>query len=413
MQQTIASSEVKKVMWLSVCILSMLTAFGPICTDIYLPAVPTITQELKSDPATIQLSLTTCFLGLALGQLFIGPISDAFGRKVPLYFSLVLFIVSSVACAYAPNVSFLIIARLFQGLAGAGGIVLSRAMACDLYRGTELTKFMSLLMTINSLAPIVGPVLGSVIVTYLDWPALFLFLAVWGLLLLGLSYRGVDETLTQEKRNPKLMDTVKDMLKQLTNLRFLVMCLSMSFIMGGFFGYLAASPFVFQNIYGFSAFGYSIFFSVSAIAITMAAQLAGRLSRRVGDTKIVVGSLLIQLIASCFMLLLAVFQPSTALWVGLALCAYVAMVGSSQTAGFGLVMDARSGGAGSASGIFGVLTFLFGALCSPLVGLMGETSMLPLAICMLLCTILSFVCFKFGCKNIQHKTCIHDLGQAN
>lgn len=304
----------------------------------------------------------------------------------------------------------MIIARLFQGLAGAGGIVLSRAMACDMYHGSELTKFMSLLMSINSLAPIFGPIIGSAIVTYLDWPALFLFLAVWGALLLALSYRGIDETLKPEQRNPKLMDTVKDMLGQLVNLRFLAMCLSMSFIMGGFFGYLAASPFIFQSIYGFSALGYSIIFAVNAIAITIAAQMAGRLSKRLGDSNIVVGSLGVQLISSVGLMVLALYTPENPLWVGIALCAYVAMIGSSQTAGFGLVMDARSGGAGSASGIFGVLTFLFGALCSPLVGLMGEMSMIPLALCMVICTILSFTFFKVGSKSLVHEVKIHDLG---
>lgn len=410
MQTASESQELRKVMWVAVVILSMLTAFGPVCTDIYLPAVPAITKELNSDPATIQLSLTTCFLGLALGQLFVGPISDAFGRKIPLYFCLLLFIVSSIACAYAPSATFLIIARLFQGLAGAGGIVLSRAMACDLYHGPELTKFMSLLMTINSLAPICGPIIGSAIVTYLDWPALFLFLAIWGVALLLLSYRGIHETLDKEKRNPKLLDTVKDMLGQLVNLRFLAMCLSMSFIMGGFFGYLAASPFVFQAIYGFSALGYSLIFAFNALAITIAAQFAGRLSNKLGDPNIVMGSLLVQLIASGSLLLLAIIVPSNPIWVGIALCSYVSMIGSSQTAGFGLVMDARSGGAGSASGIFGVLTFMFGAICSPLVGLMGEMSMLPLAVCMLVCTCCSFVFFKLGSKSLHHEVKIHTLG---
>lgn len=413
MQQEAASQAQSKVMGLAVITLSMLAAFGPVCTDIYLPAIPAITQGLHTDPATIQLSLTSCFLGLALGQLFVGPISDAYGRKLPLYFCMLLFVVSSIACAYATSVSFLVTARLFQGLAGAGGIVLSRAMACDLYHGAELTKFMSLLMTINSLAPILGPVLGSVIITYFAWPALFIFLAIWGAGLLALSFKGVPETLGEDRRNPKLMNTVKDMLGQLVNFKFLAMSLSMSFIMGGFFGYLAASPFVFQSIYGFSAVGYSIIFAVNAIAITIAAIMAGRLSSKLGDKNIVLLSLLVQLISSLFLLCLAFAIPENPIFVGLALCFYVAMIGSSQTAGFGLVMDARSGGAGSASGIFGVLTFLFGALCSPLVGLQGEMSFLPLALCMVVCTILSFICFKLGSRALKHDVKIHTLSESD
>ena len=182
-----ASSETvnktDKVAWMTIIMLGMLAAFGPVCTDIYLPAIPVITEELHSDPAAIQLSLTTSLLGLALGQLFIGPLSDAMGRKKPLYISLIVFAISSLGCAFASTVPQLVIARLFQGLAGAGGIVLSRTIACDMYSGPSLTKFMALLMTVNGLAPILGPIIGSSIVTFFDWPMLFVFLAVWGVLL--------------------------------------------------------------------------------------------------------------------------------------------------------------------------------------------------------------------------------------
>ena len=389
-----------KIAWTTIVMLGMLCAFGPFCTDLYLPAVPTITRELHTDAATMQLTLTTSFLGLALGQLFIGPISDAFGRKRPLYVSLIVFALSSVACAYAPNITFLIIARLFQGLAGAGGIVLSRAIACDMYSGAKLTQFMSLLMTVNSLAPILGPIVGSLITTFFDWPAMFLFLALWGILLLVGSLKLVHESLPCDKRSPQIRAAVWAMFKECSNKRFMCLALSLSFVQGSFFGYLASSPFIFQTIFGLSPFAYSMVFAANAVCITIAANGAGFLAKRVSEPLVVRLALLLQLVATLALGVEILFELHSIVLVCLSLALFVAMMGSAQTAGFGLVMGSRTGGAGAASGLFGVLTFIFGAFCAPLVGLMGETSMLPQFLVMLGCTLCALVLFHVGLK--QH-----------
>lgn len=387
-----------KVAWMTIVMLGMLAAFGPICTDIYLPAIPVITQELNTDPSSIQLSLTTSLLGLALGQLFIGPLSDAWGRKKPLYVSLIVFAISSVGCAMATTVPELVLARLFQGLAGAGGIVLSRTIACDMYSGVRLTQFMGLLMTVNGLAPILGPIIGSSIVTFFDWPMLFIFLAVWGIILWFGSMPYVPESLPVEQRAPHLSSSIKDMLKQLINMRFLLLSLSMSFIMGGFFSYLSASPFVFQKIFGLTPIGYAIVFAINAIGIAIFANIAGRVAQKISDKIIVKFALFMQLVVTLVLGAMVMTGWSTMVLVAICLCIYVGMMGVAQTAGFGLVMGARSGGAGSASGIFGVLTFLFGALYSPLAGLMGEMSMVPLILCMLSSCILAYITFAVGLR---------------
>ena len=330
----------------------------------------------------MQLTLTTSFLGLALGQLFIGPISDAFGRKRPLYLSLIVFALSSVACALAPNITFLIIARLFQGMAGAGGIVLSRAIACDMYQGARLTQFMSLLMTVNSLAPILGPIVGSLISTFFDWPAMFLFLALWGVLLLLGSFKAVPESLPPAKRSPQISGAIWGMCKEFTNARFMCLALSLSFVQGGFFGYLASSPFIFQTIFGLSPFAYSVVFALNALCITVAANI-------------------LQLVATAALGLDVCLELNSIVIVCLSFALFVAMMGAAQTAGFGLVMGARSGGAGAASGLFGVLQFVFGAISAPLVGLMGESSMVPQLAIMAVCTVCAIVLFQFGLK--QHR----------
>ncbi len=386
----------KRMLW--ILLIGMLTAFGPVCTDIYLPALPDLGASFNSSPTLIQLSLTACFLGLALGQIIIGPISDALGRRLPLSVTLIVFSVASLCCAFAPSIEILIALRFFQGFAGAGGIVLSRSMACDMFSGHDLTKFMALLMTVNSLAPIVGPVLGSAVVSFFSWHWLFLLLALWGIVLLAGVFFCLQETLPGDMRQSRLAQAVKDMFLQLLERRFLILALAISMVMGGFFAYLAASPFVLQVIYGFSAFEYALIFALNSICITLASMAAGRLERRMGASALVKLSFIVMMASGAVMLVLALKQPQSPVLPILCMLFYVAMVGSSQTPGFGIVMSARSKGAGAASGIFGILGFVIGSATSPLVGVLGDHSMLPLALCMFICALISYILFVIGMR---------------
>lgn len=392
--ETITAQD--RIAWVTIIMLAMLAAFGPFCTDLYLPAIPAITRELNTDAATMQLTLTTSFLGLALGQLLIGPISDAYGRKRPLYLSLIVFALSSVACAVASSISALIVARLFQGLAGSGGIVLSRAIACDLYSGARLTQFMSLLMTINSLAPILGPIVGSLIATYFDWPALFIFLALWGALLFIATFKGIDETLPPERRTVQIKSALCDLGRECTNLPFMCWALALALISGAFFGYLAASPFIFQEIFGLTPLQYALVFALNALCITLGANAAALLARRLPERKLTQGAILIQLLAPVGLTAEIMFDLNNIYLVGISLALFVAMNGAAQSTGFTEVMTMRRGGTGAATGLFGVLAFLFGALTAPLVGLMGETSLIPLMLVMLFCSLSAFVLCLFG-----------------
>ena len=349
-----------QVAWVNIIMLALLAAFGPFCTDLYLPAVPTITRQLHTDAAALQLTLTTSFLGLALGQLLIGPISDAFGRKRPLYVSLIVFALSSMACVLAPNISALIGARFFQGLAGAGGIVLSRAIACDLFQGARLTQFMSLLMTINSLAPILGPIFGSLITTYFNWLALFWFLALWGALLYVAAFKAIPETLPPAQRSPRITAALWDLLRECQNPPFICMALALSIISGAFFGYLAASPFIFQVIFGLSALQYSIVFAVSAVCITLGANAAAWLAQKVPERKIAMVALWVQLLAPLG-LALEIWLSWHSFLVAGSFALFLALNGMVQSTGFTEVMAVRRGGAGAATGLFGVLNFFLGA----------------------------------------------------
>ncbi len=382
--------------------LGLLCAFGPLCTDIYLPGLPAICEYFKVDPTSSQLSLTSCFLGLAFGQIIVGPISDAIGRKKPMIASIALFVIASALCAFSTNIHMLIAVRFLQGMAGAGGLVMSRSIACDRFQGNDLTRFMSLLMTINSVAPILGPILGSLIITFGTWQDIFIFLAGFGLFLLILSYTKVPESLAEEKREQKILATFGGMLKECANLKFMLLVCGLSLIMGGFFAYLAASPFVFQIIYGFTPLQYSMTFALIAVCISINAFVTGRLARRTGERTMLMIAMGVMIVAGISMLLLAVIEPQSPVLIIIALLFFCAFMGTSQTVGFGIALSSRCGGAGAASGIYGVFNFLFGAACSPLATIMGDQSMLPLGLILALCSI-SALALCLLALSLKHK----------
>lgn len=376
---------------LYVITLSMLCAFGPLCTDIYLPGLPTVTLDFATDPATTQLSMTSSFLGLALGQIIIGPISDAYGRRGPLLLSLLIFAITSYMCAIATSIESFIIWRLFQGLAGAGGVVLARSIAADKFKGSALTQFMSLLMSINSIAPIVGPIIGSFIITVSTWHTVFYFLTIWGLALLLLSFADVPESHQPQPEQKHVLTAIKSMFSELSNKRFVLAVFALSFIMGGFFGYLSASPFIFQVIYAFTPLQYSLAFGSITVCIALSSIIAGRLSHRIKEQTMVKTCYKIALLVSLLILFFGFFPPESVVPILLCLMCFCSMMGIIQTAGFGIVMKLKKSGAGAASGILGVMHFIFGALTSPFMGIMGDHSMIPLGICMVFCCFFGIV----------------------
>jgi DHA1 family bicyclomycin/chloramphenicol resistance-like MFS transporter len=258
-------------------ILGLLTAIGPLCSDFYLPALPEIATHLHTSTTLTQLSLTSALIGLGLGQLFFGPLSDRMGRKMPLLISLLLFVVASVLCATTQNIYALIGWRFVQGVAGAGGSVLARSIARDNYHGTMLTQFFALLMTVNGIAPVVSPVLGGYISSHFDWRMLFWVMAGAGLALLIASQLFIRESLSEKSSAGTLLGTAKTVLK---NRRFMRFCLIQAFMLAGLFSYIGASSFVLQNEYGLSAMQFSLLFGVNGIGLIISALIFSRLARR-------------------------------------------------------------------------------------------------------------------------------------
>lgn len=358
-----------KVSFSFAAILGLLTAIGPLCSDFYFPALPEIATQLNTSTTLTQLSLTSALIGLGLGQLFFGPLSDRIGRKTPLLFSLLLFVLASVLCASTQNIYALIGWRFVQGVAGAGGSVLARSIARDNYHGTMLTQFFALLMTVNGIAPVVSPVLGGYIASHFDWRMLFWVMAGAGLALLIASQLFIRESLTEKQGRGSLTQTARTVLK---NRRFMRYCLIQAFMLAGLFAYIGASSFVMQNEYGLSAMQFSLLFGVNGIGLIVSALIFSRLARRHLAERLMRTGLVLALSCAGLTLLFA--------WMQLSVPALVALFftvafnsGISTIAGSEAMSAVDTKESGTASAILGMLMFLFGGIAAPLAGIGGET----------------------------------------
>ncbi|MBB1582707.1 multidrug effflux MFS transporter [Serratia sp. OS31] len=381
-------------------VLGLLASLGPLCIDLYLPALPEMAGELKTSTATAQLSLTAGLLGLGVGQLIFGPYSDKLGRMRPLLVSLALLLFASLWCALAPNIDQLLVARLLQGLAGAGGAVISRAIARDLYSGHELTRFFALLMLVNGLAPIVAPVLGGAMLQFMDWRGIFGVLAGIAVLLFTLASLKLNESLPAERRSQGgILAMLQSLGGLLTQRQFMGLCLTQGFVMAGMFAYIGASPFVLQQIYGLSPQMFSLCFAINGVGLIISAQVSSRLSIHWGERKVLKGGLTLAAVSSLLLLLAAsLHAPLTLLLVPLFFS--VAVIGIVGPTASSLAMQSQGDKAGSASALIGVSMFALGACSVPLTGL-GGTSSVSMALTIVGCYAIAILLFKLLVRKPQ------------
>lgn len=381
-------------------VLGLLASLGPLCIDLYLPALPEMAGELKTSTATAQLSLTAGLLGLGVGQLIFGPYSDKLGRMRPLLVSLALLLFASLWCALAPNIDQLLVARLLQGLAGAGGAVTSRAIARDLYSGHELTRFFALLMLVNGLAPIVAPVLGGAMLQFMDWRGIFGVLAGIAVLLFTLASLKLSESLPAERRSQGgILAMLQSLGGLLTQRQFMGLCLTQGFVMAGMFAYIGASPFVLQQIYGLSPQMFSLCFAINGVGLIISAQVSSRLSIHWGERKVLKGGLTLAAVSSLLLLLAAsLHAPLTLLLVPLFFS--VAVIGIVGPTASSLAMQSQGDKAGSASALIGVSMFALGACSVPLTGL-GGTSSVSMALTIVGCYAIAILLFKLLVRKPQ------------
>lgn len=363
-----------------ILLMGALTSLIPFTIDMYLPAFPILADVYETNATSVQLSLTACLLGLALGQLIAGALSDMQGRRKPLLISLVAYAIASVACIFAPNIYIFILLRFVQGFAASGGLVISRAIVRDVSSGAELTRLFALLMVVNNLVPLLAPSVGSGVLLFADWRGIFLVLTVLGIVLLLISAFRLKESLPPEKRVPSnLKSTFSNFAGILKNRQFTGYALAQGFLIGGVFAYVSGTPFIYQNIYGVSPQVFSLLFGMNGIGLIIGSYAVGRFSHVWSEKRFLETALYSATAAGAVLLAVVVLEGP--LWaVVIPIFFFVMSIGVVGTAAFTLAMESQGHVAGSASALLGLLPFVLGAATAPLVGIAGENTAVPMGL---------------------------------
>ncbi|SPF54049.1 Uncharacterized MFS-type transporter YdgK [Candidatus Desulfosporosinus infrequens] len=379
-------------LWMGI-VLGALSAFGPLSIDMYLPSLPSLTMDLHTSTSLAQFSLTACLLGLSFGQLVAGSQSDIRGRRLPLLIGLVCYTVSSWLCSLSPSIWSLILLRFIQGFAGAAGLAISRAIVRDLYSGTEMLKFFSLLMLVNGVGPIVAPIIGGQLLQFTSWRGVFLVLSLVGIFMLLAVFFTLPETLPLQRRSQGgLSNTLATFYVLVSDRVFMGYALPQGLVMAAMFAYISGSPFVIQNIFGASPQMFSVFFAINGLGIIIAGQITGKLASRINGTKLYLSGLVLAAIGGIGLLTMILIGAGlTAILLPLFLV--VSSVGIVSTAGSSLAMEAYGHSAGSASALLGLFSFVIGAIVAPLVGLGGGNTAVPMGIVIAVAEVGAVLCY--------------------
>ncbi|WP_435822730.1 multidrug effflux MFS transporter [Micromonospora arborensis] len=363
-----------------VLVLGALIAIGPLTIDMYLPALPTITAGLRTTETAVQLTLTGTLIGLALGQLLVGPLSDVIGRRKPLLAGLATHIVASVLCVFAPNIAVLGALRVLQGLGVAAATVVATAVVRDLFSGASFARIFSRLMLVMGLAPILAPTLGSGLLRWTEWRGIFAALAVLGALLIVVAAFRLTETLpVTRRRHGGVGATLRDYRGLLNDRAFVGLVLVAGLAMAALFAYVSGSSFVLQEQYGLDEQQFGLAFGAGAVGLIAATQFNVRLLRRYTPQQILISALVAGTAAGLLLVMFAATEFGGLGTLLASLWLVLAAAGLALPNAPALAMSRHSEAAGTAAALLGAVQFGVGALSAPLAGLFG-TGSVPMAV---------------------------------
>ncbi len=366
-------------------ILGMLAAFAPLAIDMYLPALPDMATSLGSDSGGAQLTIASYFVGMGLGQLIYGPLTDRFGRRPPLFVGVGLFLVASLACALAQTMPEMVALRFVQALGGCAGMVVARAVVRDVAHLRDPVRLMGRLMLIMGVAPILAPFLGGVLAGWLGWRSIFVFLALFAGVALLLVVVLLPESHPPERRlRQRPGEVIGAYAGLLRDGRFLRPALASGFAIAGMFAYIAGSPAVFMEVHGVAPAEYGIWFGINAAGIIGGSQLSGWLAEKWGR-EVVLTRTLRAMAAVAAALVLATWLGAPFAVIFLCLFVYVAMLGVVLPLGTVLGMAHFAALAGTASALLGTLQFGLGGVAGAVLGLWHDATGLPMAVVILGC----------------------------
>lgn len=360
-------------------VLGLLTTIGPFAIDMYLPALPAIGRALNADPHAMQASLMAFFIAVGAGQLVAGPLSDMFGRRRPMVAGLVLFMLASIGCAFAPNVGVLVALRFVQGLGACACMVTPRAVVRDLYTGPEAARMMSLLLMVYSVSPILAPLAGSLVAESLGWRAVFVAVAAVGLAGLAMLLALLPETRPATARlSSNFRSAMAGYGVLLRDRHFMALAFMASFTVSSFFVYVANSPFVMSTHFGVSPRLYAVLFALNAVSLLALSQANGRLVARFGIRRVLRTAVIAQA-ATLGLLLVLTLAGVDRLSVLVALLMIgFGLNGLIVPAAFVLAMEGHAALAGTASALIGTMNFAGGAVMVALVAPFADGTPLPM-----------------------------------
>ena len=361
-----------------ILVLGALTALGPFTIDLYLPAFPQLETDLETSTAAIQFTLTATTIGFALGQLLVGPWSDKVGRRLPLIVATTVHVAASIGVAMAPDITWLMAFRVLQGIGAAAGGVVAMATVRDLFGGYPLVRMLSRLALVTGLAPIAAPVIGSQLLLLTDWRGLFWFLAAYGVLVVIAAMVFIVETLPPARRSDPGHSTMGERYRSLFRDRiFIGVALIGGMTFSGLFAYLSASSFLFQDVYGLDPQQYGILFAVNSIGVVIGVQVSSRLAKHIGPQWILAVSTMVLLASSIAIVVLDLAGAGLAgtvvpLWFFITACGF----GFPCVQVLALVNHGKE--AGTAASVLGAVNFGLAGLLSPIVGILGIDTAVPM-----------------------------------
>ncbi|QWZ07585.1 multidrug effflux MFS transporter [Nocardioides panacis] len=379
-----------------VLVLGALIALGPLTIDMYLPAFPRIGDDLGASDSAVQLTLTGMLLGLAVGQLVIGPLSDAFGRRRPLMVGIATHAVASLACAVAPTIGVLATVRVVQGFAGAAISVVAMATVRDLFEGVAVARIMSRLMLVIGLAPILAPTIGGFVLTFTSWRGIFVVLAAAAVLLVGVAFLFLRETLPVDRRRPAGVRSSLAAYRELLRDRvFVALAVIGGSMMAAIFAYVSGAPFVLQDGFGLDTRTFGLVFGLNAAGLTLTSQVNPVLLRWFTVRQVLGGAIVGAGLAAAVLLTVGLTGAGGLVAVLVPLAVLVSTAGLALPNVPALALTRHGEAAGTAAAVLGCVQFGVGAVVAPLVGAFGSTTAAPMGAAMLAVTLLAGV-LMFG-----------------
>ncbi|KRN75579.1 hypothetical protein IV73_GL000063 [Weissella kandleri] len=393
-----------KFNYLQVILLGVLSAFAVFSMDFYLPGLPGLQHDFHTTASLAQLTITASLIGLGVGQLFVGPWSDKIGRRQPLLIGTFIFAVTSFLISISTNISWMIALRFLQGLSGSVGIVLSLAIITDSFNGPSLTRQIAINQAINGIFPIIAPVLGGMVVALSNWQMTFVILMTIGLLLFVAVFFGLPET---KQKSPQVQSVDfeqpsslgaslklqgREYLKLAHKKNFMTYLWVQTFMMAALFAYISGSSFVLENIFHLNVTLFGLVYALNGVGMTVMTALAGSLAPKYGERRVLGWFIIYGLLGGTILLTTTLMGPRLG-GVLLAFFMITSAVGGVQGMATSLAMQGQQAHSGSASALLGTSRYAIGGLMSPLVGMFGTQTILPLASLILGVQLLAGGCF--------------------